>query len=131
MTELDTINKHNHDSLQKLVSVIVIDDDKDSVETLSILLEQKGINVIGTGFNGKDAFDLYLEKKPDFVILDMKMPEYDGPYAINHIKEHDPNAKIIAVTAFTDYQYKPGEILASLKKPYDISELLNIIKESD
>ena len=131
MDELDTINKLSSDSHQQMAKVIVIDDDKDSVETLSTLLEQKGVSVVGTGFNGKEAFELYVQKKPDFVILDMKMPDYDGPYAINHIKEHDPNAKIIAATAYTDYKFKPGEVLASLKKPYDISELLSIITESN
>ena len=130
MVELDTINKMNNDSHQRMSRVIVVDDDKDSVETLSALLEQKGVKVVGMGYNGKDALDLYLQEKPDFVILDMKMPEFDGPYAINKIKQHDPNAKIIAATAYTDYQFKTGEVLASLKKPYEISELLNIIKEA-
>ncbi len=128
MFELDTINKMNNDSHLKLPRVIVIDDDKDSVETLSALLQQKGVDVVGMGFDGKDALDLYLQEKPDFVILDMKMPEYDGPYAINKIKEIDPNAKIFAVTAYTDYQFKAGDVLASLKKPYEISELLKFIK---
>ena len=128
MVELDTINKHSNDPHQQMASVIVIDDDKDSVDTLSTLLEQKGIAVVGMGFNGKEAFDLYVQKKPDFVILDMKMPEYDGAYAINHIKEYDPKAKIIATTAYTDYKFKPGDVLASLKKPYDISELLKVME---
>ena len=128
MFELDSINKHSSDSHLKMPRVIVIDDDKDSVETLSALLQQKGVDVVGIGFDGKDALDLYVQEKPDFVILDMKMPEYDGPYAINKIKEIDPNAKIIAVTAYTDYQFKTGDVLASLKKPYEISELLKVIK---
>lgn len=128
MFELDNINKHSSDSHLKMPRVIVIDDDKDSVETLSALLQQKGVDVVGMGFDGKDALDLYVQEKPDFVILDMKMPEYDGPYAINKIKEIDPNAKIIAVTAYTDYQFKTGDVLASLKKPYEISELLKVIK---
>ncbi len=128
MFELDNINKHSSDSHLKMPRVIVIDDDKDSVETLSALLQQKGVDIVGMGFNGKDALDLYVQEKPDFVILDMKMPEYDGPYAINKIKEIDPNAKIIAVTAYTDYQFKTGDVLASLKKPYEISELLKVIK---
>ncbi len=128
MFELDNINKHSSDSHLKMPRVIVIDDDKDSVETLSALLQQKGIDIVGMGFDGKDALDLYVQEKPDFVILDMKMPEYDGPYAINKIKEIDPQAKIIAVTAYTDYQFKTGDVLASLKKPYEISELLKVIK---
>jgi len=128
MFELDSINKNSSDSHVKMPRVIVIDDDKDSVETLSALLQQKGVDVVGMGFDGKDALDLYVQEKPDFVILDMKMPEYDGPYAINKIKEIDPQAKIIAVTAYTDYQFKTGDVLASLKKPYEISELLKVIK---
>ncbi len=56
------------------MNVIVIDDDHDSVRTLSTLLEMKGITVEGKGYDGKDAAELYEKLRPDAVLLDMLMP---------------------------------------------------------
>ena len=55
MFELDSINKQSSDSHLKMPRVIVIDDDKDSVETLSALLQQKGVDVVGMGFAERHA----------------------------------------------------------------------------
>lgn len=61
-----------------MARVIVVDDDPDTVEVFSEYLKLKGIDIVGTGSDGKEAVDLYQEFKPDIIILDMKMPEYDG-----------------------------------------------------
>lgn len=112
-----------------MVSVIVVDDDPDSVKIMSQYLKIKGIEVLGEGKDGKEAVDLYQELKPDLVITDMKMPEYDGVYAINEIKKVDPNAKIIIVTAYPEYKFDRNDVLSVLIKPYKIEELMNIINE--
>lgn len=43
-------------------TVIVVDDDFDSVEIFSSLLEENNISVVGKGYNGKEAISLYQEK---------------------------------------------------------------------
>ena len=115
---------------QTMTSVIVIDDDQESVDTLSDLFRSEGIKVLGMGYNGKEAYQLYKIHKPDFVILDMKMPEYDGVYALKKIKAEDPNAKIIVVTGYSDYKFDRDEALAILNKPYEFDELLKTIKKA-
>ena len=52
-------------------NVIVVDDDRDMVESLSKLLAQKKIHVVAKGFNGKEAVELYFSYKPDVLLLDM------------------------------------------------------------
>lgn len=42
-----------------MIKILVVDDDRDSVETLSQLLESEGMKVLGKGFNGKEAYELY------------------------------------------------------------------------
>jgi len=76
--------------LKTKLSVIVIDDDDDTVESLSTFLDLNGYVVVGKGFNGYQAVALFGEKNPDFVILDMSMPKYDGNYAIKEIKKMNP-----------------------------------------
>jgi CheY-like chemotaxis protein len=82
-----------------MVSAIVIDDDKDVVESFASSLEYVNVKVVGKGYDGKEAVELYQKLKPDFVVLDILMPEYDGHYAIENIRKFNPNAKIFVITA--------------------------------
>ena len=83
------------------VSVIVVEDDFDSLEVLSEYLSLKDLNVLAKAKNGKEAVEIYQKFKPDVVLLDILMPGYDGFYAIENIKKVDPSAKVIFVTAAT------------------------------
>ena len=83
------------------LNVIVVEDDFDSLEVLSEYLSLKELNVLAKAKNGKEAVEIYQKFKPDIVLLDVLMPGYDGFYAVEKIKEVDPSAKIIFVTAAT------------------------------
>ena len=111
------------------MNIIIVDDDKDTVDSLTQFMDLEKINVVGQGYNGEEAYQLYKEKKPDVVLLDMKMPEYDGAYAIKKIKEEDQNAKIIVITGYTDYQFQRDDAAAIFTKPYDIDEVLDSIRK--
>lgn len=109
--------------------VIVVDDFVDSAKTLSDMFEEQGIKVVGIGHNGKDAFDLYKTLQPDFLVLDMKMPKYDGKYAVKKIKSEFPDAKIITITGYDEYEFAENEVLASFSKPFDINEVTSLIQD--
>lgn len=116
-----------------LTSVITIDDDPAIVQVIREYLEIKNIDVIGMGSNGKEAVELYKKLKPDVVLLDVMMPQYDGFYALEKIREIDPNAKVIMVTAdlTLNTEKKLTELRASAitYKPYDIDNLIEIIEK--
>ena len=112
-------------------SVIVIDDDYDTVQLFSEILEENGIKVVGSGYNGKSALDLYKKNSPDAVLVDIMMPNGSGFYAIKKIQEYDPNAKLIAVTA--DMSSVTEEKLTKLEipiiyKPFKMDVVLSTIK---
>ncbi len=109
--------------------VIIVDDDEDTVLVFSEFLRVKGIDVIGTGSNGKEAVELYKNLKPDIAILDMKMPEYDGKYAIDMIKKEDPKARIIVVTGYSNHKTEELDIDAIFFKPYDVDKIIYAIKQ--
>ena len=111
-----------------MTNVVIIDDDHDTVQIFSQLLTLKGVNVIGKGYNGKEAVALYRELKPDVLITDLKMPEFDGIFAINGIKSEFPDAKIIVVTGFSEeYGDVKNKVSAVLTKPYEINDVLKVI----
>ena len=111
-----------------MTKVIVIDDDHDAVRSLSTLLEIKGVSVEGKGYDGKEAVELYKELRPDAVLLDMMMPEYDGKYAIKNLKKEDKDVKIVVLTAYKpNYEFEENEVAAIFEKPYKISEIIEAI----
>ncbi len=111
------------------IKVIVVDDDHDAVDIISILLEKKGITVIEKAYDGEEASALYFTHKPDVILLDLMMANYDGHYAIEKIKQKDPSAKIIVISAHLDKHFQSNKVSAVFSKPYDIDEIVNKIKE--
>ena len=114
-----------------MTSVIVIDDNEDIVYSMSELLEIYGINVIGKGYNGLEAVQLYNKFHPDAVLLDMMMPEYDGLYALKEIRKINPKSVILIVTGGTSPSMNDGvETLQPNKiilKPVDVNSLVETI----
>ncbi|GBL41292.1 response regulator [Nitrosopumilaceae archaeon] len=111
-------------------SVIVIDDDEDTVRLFSEFLEEKGIKVVGSGYDGVAAIKLYKEKKPDVVLIDIMMPNGSGFYAIKKIQEINSKAKIIAVSG--DSSYSTEEKLEKLsiqliQKPFNLQQIIDAI----
>ena len=112
-------------------SVIVIDDDEDTVRLFSEFLEENGIDVIGNGFNGSTAVKLFKETKPDVVLIDLNMPNGSGFYAIKKIQDIDPKARIIAVSADGDYttEEKLEKLnIPLIQKPFKMDKIISIIQ---
>jgi DNA-binding response OmpR family regulator len=115
-----------------MTSVIIIDDDYDCAEALSECLVMKGFDVLARGTNGLEAAELYKKLKPDFVLLDVFMPYYDGYYGLTKILEFDKNAKVIVVSASCTREDRVKLIglgaLALVAKPYELDSLTDFLK---
>ncbi len=112
-------------------SVIVIDDDEDTVRLFSEFLEEHDINVIGNGFDGVTAVKLFKKTNPDVVLIDLNMPNGSGFYAIKKIQEINPKARIIAVTAdgsFTTEEKLEKLNIPLIQKPFKMDQVISIIK---
>ena len=124
-------SKRSKTRILKNATALVVDDDPDAVEMFSDYLENKGVNVIGKAKDGKEGFELYKKLKPDVVFLDVIMPNFDGFYTLQKIREIDSNAKIIMVTA--DFSPSTKKKLKDLKasdiiyKPYDGTAIDRVI----
>lgn len=113
--------------------VIVVDDDEDSRDALSDILEFKGVKVVAKAINGYDAVLKFSKHRPDVVLMDMMMPEYDGFYGLEHIKNIDSNAKIITITADqteeTRAKLKKMHHTMIILKPIDTDKLVQMINQ--
>jgi DNA-binding NarL/FixJ family response regulator len=85
------------------IKVIIADDIKILRQGLKVILEQDpDIEVLSLAKNGKEAYEMSLKYKPDVVLMDMRMPEYDGSFGIAAIKKECPNVKALVLTTFDD-----------------------------
>ena len=115
----------------KATRVIVIDDDQDTLDIFCEFLKLKDVEVIGKARNGLKALSTYKETKPDVVLMDVMMPEYDGFFGLKKIKAFDPSSKVIMVTAdlTEETAHKLKELGANeiLYKPYEIDQVMKTI----
>lgn len=79
--------------------ILVVDDAAFMRAAIRTMLERNGFEVVGEAENGMVGFEKYKELKPDVVTLDTTMPEMDGLEALKAIKQYDPKAKVIMVSA--------------------------------
>ena len=117
-----------------MTNVLVVDDDIDTVDVLCEYLRLKGMNVVGSAQNGQEALKLYKELKPDIVLLDVWMPDFDGYFGLQKIKEFDPDAKVVMVTAsaFSDSKKNKLKSMGAsdvICKPYETSDVIKTIEE--
>ena len=81
-------------------TVLVVDDEPDSLDVASTLLEMAGVVVL-TARNGKDGLEKARAHRPHFIISDLSMSEMSGWEMLKHLKEDvaTQNIPVIALTA--------------------------------
>lgn len=86
--------------------VMVVDDDKLVVLSLKTILEaDSSIAVCATGYDGRDAVELYRTARPDILLMDIRMEGMSGLDAAEEILSLDKTAKILFLTTFSDDEY--------------------------
>ncbi len=113
------------------INAIVIDDNEDVQRVFVELLQISNINVVDTGHNGKEAVELYQKHSPDVVFIDAMMPEYDGFYGLEKIREYDPNAVVVLVTGSINVKSELDDCKATavIPKPIDMNKVKNIVNK--
>ncbi len=114
-------------------SVLIVDDSKVSRKMLVNLLEHSGYQVVSEAINGKEGIELYKKFSPDVVTMDITMPEMNGIECLKLIREFDPEAKIILITASGQLEKRQeaedAGAAAFITKPYDNQEILDAISK--
>ena len=85
------------------IKVLIADDVQIIRQGLKAILNQDAaIEVVASASNGKEAFEKCRVYQPDVVLMDMRMPEYDGAYGIAAIKREWKRIKVLVLTTFDD-----------------------------
>lgn len=114
--------------------ILLVDDEEGFLAVLKDALEMRGFNVV----TAKSAIEAGLElagKKPDLILMDIKMPGINGLQACSAIKKNSAtfDIPIIVLSAISDEHsvkeaYKTG-VADYFTKPIDIEKLVKRIKQ--
>ena len=86
-----------------MTTVIIAEDQKLLRESFKNIIENNSdIKVIACATNGKEAYDLCKEYKPDVVLMDLSMPICSGTESTKLIKSEFPSVKVLILTASND-----------------------------
>lgn len=82
--------------------------------------------------DGKEAYELYKELKPDVLLIDINMPFMNGIDVVRKIREHDHTLRVIMITAFSDVETlllaTELKLTKYLVKPFYAHELFDALK---
>lgn len=120
--------------------ILVVDDDTDLVEMVSMKLESENFKV-AKAYDGIEAMDRIKEERPNLIILDVMMPRKDGYTLCDELKNSDEykDISIILLTAVTEaigttkYTHMGGKTTLAddfIPKPIDLDKLLEIVRDT-
>ena len=106
--------------------ILVVDDEKEIRDLLSIYLMEDGYKVIAAS-NGQDAISLAQAEHPQVILMDVKMPGIDGVETCKRLKEQE-GTKSIPIIMVTAYQDRDVEAYLEgaddfVNKPFDKTEI--------
>ncbi|MFC1869702.1 response regulator [Chloroflexota bacterium] len=116
--------------MKEPASVLVVDDNADLVDTFSLILKRKGYQV-DTAEDGLSAVEKFRKRPFDVTLMDIIMPNMNGVEAFRKIREINPGARVILMTAY----YEEEEIktavdegaYSAVHKPVNIAQLIELI----
>ncbi len=111
-------------------TLLVVDDEPNIVFSLKETLSSPKLNVISAG-TAREGIDLVKQKRPDVVILDVRLPDQSGLDAYDKIRQIDPRLPVIIMTAFarteTAIEAMRRGAYEYLVKPVDFKRLKEVV----
>lgn len=116
----------------KSSSIIIADDHPLLLKGLSDFLIEKGYNLVGSGNNGREAFNLINKLRPDIAILDIQMPFMSGIDIAKKCNANQLDTKVVLITFHKEKElYKEAKdlkIFGYILKEFALEEIENCIE---
>ena len=117
-----------------MANILVVDDAAFMRMMLKDILTKGGHQIIGEAADGVQAIDQYRKLMPDLVTMDITMPNMEGIEAVKHIKQANPNARIVMCSAMGQQYLVVQAIQAGAKdfivKPFQAERVLDAVKKA-
>jgi CheY-like chemotaxis protein len=113
--------------------VLIVDDNEDATETLSILLEMRDCTT-ARAHSGEEALQAFQREQPDVVLLDLGLPDIDGYAVASRMREQSERPMLVALTGAADDEtaraVRRTGFAHHLVKPVDLVALDSILKRA-
>jgi two-component system response regulator PilR (NtrC family) len=113
--------------------ILIVDDEESIREFFQIMLKREGYEVF-TASNGREGLEALKKAQVDLIISDIQMPEVSGLEFLAKVKEQDPEAVVVMITAFgsTETAIEAMKLGAHdyVQKPFKIDEVKIIISKA-
>ncbi len=87
------------------IRVLVVDDHEFVRAGLATVICGDDLEIVATAGDGKQALEAVQEFQPDVVVLDVRMPEADGLWALNEIKQAHPQTRVVMYSGYDNPTY--------------------------
>ena len=116
------------------MKIIIVDDSDMLRERIKESLKDiKEVEIVGEAKNGIEAIKIIKEKNPDFVLMDIRMPELNGIEVLKKMKETGSKSKVCIFTNYPYSQYKEKCMAEGadyyFDKNTDFQEIKNLIAQ--
>jgi len=124
----------NEDFLEKLktLTILYAEDEEGIRKNISDSLTYYVKDVLEAS-NGREAYNIYKEKKPDIILSDIHMPVMDGIEFVKKIRAEDRKTPVVMITAHTDRKYLLEAVELHMEKyivkPIEFDELFGILEK--
>lgn len=113
-------------------SIVIADDHPLLLKGLNDFLSEKGYNIVGTGTDGREAYNLLVKEQPDIAILDIQMPFISGLEIARQCKTNNIKTKIVLITLHKEVELyqkaKELNIFGYILKEFALEEIENCIQ---
>jgi DNA-binding response OmpR family regulator len=114
-------------------SVLIVDDEKLLVRTLSSALKEAGYRIAVAGSAEQAERQVFAEQPFDLILVDNRLPRESGIEMIRRVRERTVKSKVILMTAYETPEVKAEakrlKVDRYLKKPFDLTALLEEIED--
>jgi two-component system response regulator HydG len=116
--------------------ILIIDDDPDICNSLTMVLQQQGYEVLTAG-SGEEAIVIASEKACRMAFIDVKLPHIDGLETLLRLKQINPDMLTIMMTGFRNEvkdaldRAQAESAITCLYKPFDPAEAVGLVEKID
>ncbi len=118
---------------QQNARILIVDDEQETCEILSILMKREGFQPI-TANDGETALKMVRTELPDVLLADFMMPNMNGMQLMKSASEIDPDMPTVIITGYADI---PGAVTAMkagahdyMAKPFENQEVVRVVRRA-
>ncbi len=116
-------------------TVLIVDDEENMRHVAELLLSRRGFSVLSAS-DGRHGLEVFQQHAGDInlVILDMTMPEMDGPETYRAIREIAPNVPVVLTSGYEEddarQRFGRGRLAGFIQKPFQVEVMLGVVRRA-